>query len=196
MPLSREKCETLLDLAREAIRHALTGRAYAPPEPDDPALLEPAGCFVTLHELDSHRLRGCIGRLNTLPLWRAVVNCSGEVLDDPRFAHEPVSLEELPTLEIEISVLGPLRPATDPLDFDPQLDGIYLSIGGRSGCFLPQVARETGWSREQLLSRLCTEKMGFESETWKRPETRLQVFSTQTIGPVPFESPAGDSSGH
>ncbi len=74
------------------------------------------------------------------------------------------------------------------MDFEPLLDGIYLTIAGRSGCFLPQVARETGWSRERLLSQLCTEKLGIAAELWKSPEARLQTFSTQMIGPVPFDS--------
>ncbi len=192
MPLSREQSETLLDLARDAIRHALTGRSFTPAHPNDTALLEPAGCFVTLHEHGSHRLRGCIGRLNASPLWQSAISSAIDALDDPRFAADPVSVEELPSLEIEISVLSPLRPAADPLDFDPQRDGIYLSIAGRSGCFLPDVGRETGWSREQLLSKLCTEKMGFEADTWRRAEARLQVFSTQAIGPAPFANSSAD----
>jgi AMMECR1 domain-containing protein len=129
-----------------------------------------------------------MGRLHTCPLWQAVISSAADVLEDPRFHGEPVSLSELARLEIEISILSPLRPAAHPLDFEPLLDGIYLTIAGRSGCFLPQVARETGWSREELLSRLCTEKLGFAAETWKRREALLQVFSTQTIGPALFES--------
>jgi len=189
MHLSPAECETALGWAREAILQALMGQSYSPGPPEDPVLLAAAGCFVTLHELGTRRLRGCIGRLDTCPLWRAVISSAADVLNDPRFQNDRVTLDELPRLEMEISVLSPLRPAADPLDFDLQLDGIYLTIAGRSGCFLPQVARETGWSREQLLSRLCTEKMGFGPDTWKRPEARLQVFSTQTIGPEPFTPP-------
>jgi len=40
------------------------------------------------------------------------------------------------------------------------MTAIYLTLNGRSGVFLPQVARETGWRRDQLLDRLCTEKDG------------------------------------
>jgi AmmeMemoRadiSam system protein A len=186
MQLSPHECAPALGLARDAIRHALRGEVFSPPQPQDGALLSPAGCFVTLHERNTHRLRGCIGRLDTCPLWRAVVSAASGVLDDPRFQDHRVTLDELETLELEISVLSPLRPAAHPMDFEPASDGIYLTIAGRSGCFLPQVARETGWSREELLSRLCTEKMGFAADTWRRPESRLQVFSTQTIGPAPF----------
>ena len=108
------------------------------------------------------------------------------VLDDPRFSDDPVRLEELPDLEIEISVLSPLHCVPGPLAFKPLTEGIYLACGQRTGCFLPQVARETGWSREQLLDRLCTEKMGLPAGAWNVPGAELSVFSTVTIGPEPF----------
>jgi AMMECR1 domain-containing protein len=50
------------------------------------------------------------------------------------------------------------------------------------------VARETGWTREQLLSRLCVEKMGLPADAWKLPGAKLQVFTTSVVGPEPFES--------
>jgi AmmeMemoRadiSam system protein A len=186
----------LLEAARETIRRHLGGRANAggadarlePLPCPDPDLMTPGGCFVSLHELRTHRLRGCVGRMDaSQPLWLSVCNSAVGVLDDPRFHEEPVRLAELPTLEIEISVLSPMRPAPTPLDFDPQEQGIYLIHGKRSGCFLPQVARETGWNREQLLTRLCVEKMGLSPDAWREPVARLMVFSTVVIGPEPFE---------
>lgn len=154
----------------------------------DPMLLQPAGCFVTLHESTTHRLRGCIGRLDTAqPLLPTVEHMAQAVLEDPRFVDHPVAPEELPHLELEITVIFPLRPAAHALDFEPLDDGIYLTIDGWSGCFLPQVARETGWTKEQLLSRLCTEKMGLPADAWQGPGAKLHVFSTYVIGPEPFE---------
>jgi AMMECR1 domain-containing protein len=108
------------------------------------------------------------------------------VLADPRFDNRRVQLAELPSLDIEISILSPLRPAATPLDFDLLNDGIYLMLNGRSGVFLPQVARETGWRRDQLLDRLCTEKMGFPAGSWRFPGAQLFVFTTKILGPVPF----------
>lgn len=108
------------------------------------------------------------------------------VLEDPRFLTDPVRLEELPLLDIELSILSPLRPAEHPLDFEPLLDGIYLTFGDRSGCFLPQVARETGWSKQQLLDRLCTEKLGLSPLAWKHPASRLYRFTALLIGPERF----------
>lgn len=108
-------------------------------------------------------------------------------LDDPRFAERPVEYAELPRLLIEVTLIGPLAPAAHPLDFDPLLDGVVLHAGGATGCFLPQVARETGWGREQLLERLGEEKLELAPDAWRRPDARLERFRTLQIGPEPFE---------
>lgn len=193
MVLTPQQQQTLLDAARDVIRSTLSGQPLAPVETVDAALPQPAGCFVTLHERGTHRLRGCVGQLEaSRPLIEAVRHAAASVLEDPRFHDDRVRLGELPELEIEISVLSPLRRVDDPLDFDLLNDGIYLTLGGRSGCFLPQVARETGWSKEQLLARLCTEKMGYPPAAWQLPDARMQVFSTLQIGPEPFVGTSQD----
>jgi AmmeMemoRadiSam system protein A len=149
--------------------------------------MQPAGCFVSLHESASHRLRGCMGRLDSnTALAQVVHQTAASVLNDPRFTTNRVTLDQLPNLELDISVLSPLQPAANPLDFDLLNDGIYLTISNRTGCFLPQVARETGWSREQLLGRLCSEKMNFPPKMWQHPAARLQKFTAIILGPEPF----------
>lgn len=188
MLLPPQHHRTLLDIARAVIRSTLAGQP--PPEihTNEPALLQPAGCFVSLHEQGTHRLRGCVGRMDAAdPLIVALRKASASVLGDPRFRGDAVGLYELPILEIEVSILSPLRPAPGLLDFDPLLEGIFLKLGARSGVFLPQVARETGWTKEQLLGRLCTEKMGMPPDAWRRPGAQLLVFSTQIVGPERFE---------
>lgn len=188
MLVAAEHKRLLLDAARVMIRRALRGEPPQFVSCPEPALLSPGGCFVSLHEQRTHRLRGCVGRLDaSQPLWDSVHRSALNVLDDPRFADDRVRFDELPSLEIEISVLSPMRLASSPSDFDPQTEGIYLVHHGRSGCFLPQVARETGWGREQLLMRLCTEKMSLPPNAWREPGARLMVFSTLVIGPEPFE---------
>jgi AmmeMemoRadiSam system protein A len=193
MFLSPHHQRLLLDAARDTIRTSLRGDAQ-PPDDDaddlrDPVLAQPAGCFVTLHRLGTHELRGCVGRLDAVdPLLRAVRKAAASVLHDPRFGDNPVRYEELPSLQIDVSVLSPLRPAHDPLDFDLRNEGIYLTWGDRAGCFLPQVARETGWGKEQLLARLCVEKMGLPPIAWKDHRARLYHFTTIEVGPEPFEA--------
>lgn len=187
MELTADQCSLLLDLARQTIRQRLARQDAPPISADDPAFAQPASCFVTLHTLQEHRLRGCIGQLHADgPLLGCVKEMALAVLDDPRFRGDPITLDELPDLAIEITVLSPLEPAGHPLDFAPLEHGIYLQCQGETGCFLPQVAMETGWTHEQLLARLCTEKMGLAATAWQSPAARLYRFTTTIIGPEPF----------
>lgn len=185
MELSPTSREELLRIATSALRAAVLGRELILSPPTDPDLLQPAGCFVSLHERDSHRLRGCIGRLEaSSPLWQIVRETAVNVLDDPRFVDRRVTPGELSELQMEVSVLSPLKPAVSCVEFDLLNDGIYLILGERAGCFLPQVARETGWTKEQLLDRLCTEKLGMPAGTWRSGDAKLMRFSTLIIGPT------------
>ncbi|HEV2292896.1 MAG TPA: AmmeMemoRadiSam system protein A [Tepidisphaeraceae bacterium] len=182
-PASRSE---LLGIARSGLRAAVEGRELILPAPTHPELLQPAGCFVSLHERQSHRLRGCVGRLEaSSPLWEIVRETAANVLDDPRFVQQRVTVDDLPLLDIELSVLSPLQPAGSCEEFDLLNEGIYLTCGERTGCFLPQVARETGWTREQLLERLCTEKLGLPGSAWRSGDVTLMRFTTLVIGPEP-----------
>jgi AmmeMemoRadiSam system protein A len=186
MDLSPGSRSELLQIARSSLRAAVDGRELilAPPSATD--LLQPAGCFVSLHERESHRLRGCIGRLEaSSPLWQIVRETAATVLDDPRFVEQRVTVSDLPKLDLEVSVISPLAPAATCTSFDLLNDGIYLTCGERTGCFLPQVARETGWTREQLLDRLCTEKLGIDPRAWRRGDAKLMRFTTLIVGPEP-----------
>ena len=139
---------------------------------------------MSLHRAHDHRLRGCVGRLDAkLSLGEIVCAMALGVLEDPRFITDPVRFDELPELHIELSILSPLRAMASPLDFDLLNEGIYLTHAGRSGCFLPQVARETQGDKEQLLARLCAEKMGIPAIAWRHAETRAFSFTTLIIGP-------------
>ena len=180
----------LLRIARTALRAAVERRELVLAPPTTPELLQPAGCFVSLHERDTHRLRGCIGRLEASdPLWSVVRDAAVNVLDDPRFVEHRVQADDLPRLEIEVSVISPLVPAPSCTSFDVLNDGIYLTYGERTGCFLPQVARETGWTREQLLDRLCTEKLGVDPRAWRSGDAKLMRFTTLIVGPEPVVEP-------
>jgi len=211
VPLTPAQRDLLLNLARAGLLERLASAGGSAPERDGPQdrvsevaaatagahkadddhtptsdaeLTTPAGCFVSLHEKVTHRLRGCVGRLDPeMPLWRVVRETAGDVLRDPRFTDTPVTVDDLPILELEISVLSPPHLAAGPLDFDPLTDGIYLVHGKRTGFFLPQVARETRWSKQQLLNRLCDEKLGLPCDAWQKPEAKLFTFKVEVIGP-------------
>lgn len=189
MKITAEVGAYLLELARREIRARLRGvmEADEPAEPQDDVLRRPAGCFVSLHSHSRQKLRGCIGRLEARwPLKEVVTKMARSVLDDPRFVDDPVRIDELADLEIEISILTPPRRLNGPEEFDLWNDGICMSLEDRRGLFLPQVARETGWTRQQLLDRLCREKMGLPADAWRDPRARFEAFSTIILGPQRF----------
>jgi AMMECR1 domain-containing protein len=120
------------------------------------------------------------------PFREMLVSASESVIGDPRFLTQLVTRQELPNLTVEVTILGPLEKAKSTLDFEPLERGIHLTFRGRSGLFLPQVARETKWTREQLLARLCTEKLGAPESAWQDPTAELRTFSAHVIGPESF----------
>jgi AmmeMemoRadiSam system protein A len=194
--LTPDQCRLLLDAARVVILGKVRGddpapsailSSLTPARTDDPVFWQPAGCFVSLHEIGTHRLRGCVGRIEAdRTLLEAVRSAARSVLRDPRFDDDPVQPHELERIELEISVLAPPRPCPSIEQYQPLRDGIIVHFAGRTGLFLPQVARETGWSREQLLARLCSEKMGLPADAWQDEEARLETFSTLILGPEPL----------
>jgi AmmeMemoRadiSam system protein A len=189
MNISPETQSAILTLAADTITRRLGGNPLPLLPLTDPIFAEPAGCFVSLHRGDNHTLRGCIGVLDTgKPLREALTSAAESVIGDPRFYNQPISREELPELTVEVTILGPLQKTKSTLDFEPQRDGIHLTFRGRTGLFLPQVARETGWTREQLLARLCTEKLGIPENCWTDPAAELKTFPAEVIGPVPLNT--------
>ena len=171
----------LLTLARETVKAVIAGtRAPAPPS-DDPALAALCGCFVTLKTRG--RLRGCIGQfISDRPLIELVAEMAdASASKDPRFFDHPLTARDLSHLEIEISVLSPLARALDPLNLRLGVDGIYIKRGYASGCFLPQVATETGWTTEEFLSYCCSHKAGLPPDAWKDPKTEVYLCTAEVF---------------
>ena len=99
--------------------------------------------------------------------------------EDPRFP--PVELNELDNLEIEISALSPLEKVDSADKIKLGVHGVILRRGFRSGVFLPQVATETGWSKEEFLSNLCAHKAGLPADAWRQKGTELYVFTAEVF---------------
>jgi AmmeMemoRadiSam system protein A len=189
MDISPETQTAVLSYAADVVTRRLGGNPLPLSPLDDPLFSKPSGCFVSIHRADNHTLRGCIGMLDTgRPFREALTAASESVIGDPRFYAQPISREELPSLTVEVTLLGPLQKAKSTLDFEPLIHGIHLTFRSRTGLFLPQVARETGWTRQQLLGRLCTEKLGVPEAAWNDPAAELRTFTADVLGPVPFTS--------
>ncbi len=178
--LSKDDKNQLLAIARETLEHAI--REGGLPEIDpltlSPSLKAPGGAFVTLNKND--RLRGCIGRFDASePLYKVVQEMAvAAATRDYRF--DPVHRSELGNIRIEISVLTPMRKISSINEFDPDKDGIYMRKGARSGTFLPQVAKETGWTKEELLGHCAQDKAGIGWDGWKDAE--LFVYEAIVFG--------------
>jgi AmmeMemoRadiSam system protein A len=174
--------QTLLRVARDTVEAVVTRKPVPKPESGDTELNAPCGCFVTLK--NNERLRGCIGQFTSeSPLIELVSEMAkASATGDPRFLADPITADELPHLDIEISVLSPLKQTDDPLSLRLGVDGIYIKRGCTSGCFLPQVAAETGWTKEQFLSYCCAHKAGLPADAWKDPDTEVYLFTADVFG--------------
>ena len=172
----------LLKVAKDTVLAAVSGRPVFDPESDDPELLVEQGCFVTLKNGD--QLRGCIGQfVSDKPLIEMVCQMAvSSCLHDPRFGGDRITETELAELDIEISVLSPMEKTDDPLSLRLGVDGIYITDGRTSGCFLPQVATETGWSVEEFLGYCCAHKAGLAFDAWKHAETEVYLFTADVFG--------------
>jgi len=174
--------QMLLKTARDTVKAVIGGGVLPEPKSDDPELGAHCGCFVTLK--NHGRLRGCIGQFTSdKPLIELVVEMAkASATGDPRFFADLITADELGQLDVEISVLSPLQKADDPLSLRLGVDGIYIKRGGASGCFLPQVATETGWSKEEFLSYCCAHKAGLLADAWKEAETEVYLFTAEAFG--------------
>lgn len=174
--------QILLKVARDTVKAVIIGKALPKPKSSDPELNAPCGCFVTLK--NGEQLRGCIGQFTSdKSLIELVVEMAkASATGDPRFFADPITADELGQLDVEISVLSPLQKTDDPLSLRLGVDGIYIKRGCTSGCFLPQVASETGWSKKEFLSYCCVHKAGLPADAWKDPETEVYLFTAEVFG--------------
>ena len=173
----------LLKTARDTVTAVIKGTpALKPPQSNDPELTAHCGCFVTLK--NGVHLRGCIGQfVADRPLIEMVIEMAkASATGDPRFFDEPITAGELDELDIEISVLSPLKRTDNPLSLRLGIDGIYIKKGRAGGCFLPQVATETGWTKEEFLSYCCSHKAGLRPDAWKDAKTEVYLFTAEVFG--------------
>jgi len=180
--LDADARRALIAVAREAVAAVAAGREPAAPAPPSPELQDPGAAFVTLRR--DGDLRGCIGHLAPgQPLWRSVQEMAAAAASrDDRF--EPVPIDEVPDMRIEISVLSPRRRVAGPGDVRVGRDGLYVSRGTLSGLLLPQVAPDHGWTAEEFLSQTCR-KAGLPLDAWRDPTTVIEAFTAEVFGEDP-----------
>ncbi|HOD35662.1 MAG TPA: AmmeMemoRadiSam system protein B [Syntrophales bacterium] len=177
--LSEEDKKSLLEHARNTIECRLKGKPLPSLSSASGATREKRGAFVSLKK--QGRLRGCIGYIEARkPLAQAVSDMAlAAAFKDPRFP--PLKREELADLDIEISVLTPLKKMKDINDIKIGRDGLYVVRGFQSGLLLPQVATEYRWDRLTFLKETCY-KAGLPAEAWKEEGTEIYTFSAEVFG--------------
>jgi len=177
--LNTQQKKKLLEIARMAIQSYLQTRKKIQVSESDKILNQKTGAFVTLNK--NKKLRGCIGNLiGTELLYLTVRDMAIEAaVDDPRFP--AVNEAELKEIEIEISVLSPLEKVPSAERIELGKHGVLVRKGGHSGVFLPQVAIETGWSKEEFLSYLCAHKAGLSKDAWKDKDTEIYIFTAEVF---------------
>jgi AmmeMemoRadiSam system protein A len=176
--LTPEEKQILLQTARQAITSRLEKRKPKYPEPTE-LLKKKCGAFVTLHKQGS--LRGCIGFVVAgKPLIDTVAEAAqSSAFGDPRFP--ALTAREVDQIDIEISVLSPLRRIESVEEIRVGEHGISLRSGFSSGLLLPQVATEYGWDRDTFLTHTCR-KAGLQGDCWRSPDTEIEIFSAVVFG--------------
>ena len=174
-PLSRDDEKALLGLARESIEWYLTCKTAPLPRGFSAAANIKEGAFVTLKE--NGELRGCIGHMaEDMPLCHNVGSMAlAAAFEDTRF--HPVTKDELRQIKIEISALTPLKKVSGADQIRLGTDGVVIRKSDHSAVYLPQVATEQGWTREEMLNHLCL-KAGLPTEAWR---TGTQFYTFQAI---------------
>ena len=175
--LSESDRRQLLDLARRALE-ARVRRVPPPIAECGGGLAVRHAAFVSIHCRGD--LRGCLGHLALdTPLGQTIVHLAGVVADsDPRFS--AVSLNELPDLQVEISVLTSPREIDAITQIEVGRHGLIVEDGRRRGLLLPQVAVEHLWTREMFLEHTCI-KAGLPRNAWQHG-ARVLVFEAQVFG--------------
>ena len=166
--------ETLRHIAETVVENKARGKPVPEFTVDSPVLEEKRGAFVTINKRG--QLRGCIGYVQPYkPLYQTVEEMAAQAaFNDPRF--DPVIEMELPDLEIEISVLTPLRRIKDVEEIEVGKHGILIEKGYNSGLLLPQVATEYGWDRKTFLEHTCL-KAGLPTNAWAEKDVAISIFS-------------------
>ena len=176
MNLSPADKKLLLQVARDSIAARLQGKAATPVKVSSPVLEECRGAFVSLHRRG--QLRGCIGYIDAVkPLLQTVREMApAAAFQDPRF--RPLQTDELADLEIEISVLTPMRLIKNPDEIEVGRHGLYIVKGPNRGLLLPQVATQCHWDRQTFLEQTC-HKAGLPPNAWKDPGAQIFIFGAE-----------------
>jgi len=168
-----------LQIARKSIKAAFNEEVIEHYIPEGSVLNEIHGVFVTLRK--NGELKGCVGDFEPNSFLKDAI-CEIAVksaFSDSRF--KALDEDELGDIEIEISVLSKLQEIESYKDFIPGKHGILIADGERSGTYLPQVAVEQEWNRDQMLENVTVEKAGLKSMSWKEGKYLMYTYTANVF---------------
>lgn len=130
------------------------------------------------------QLRGCIGTFQPLALQRGLEQYTIQsAFHDRRF--QPIALDEVPRLQCAVSLLSPMEPCTDFLDWDVGTHGVYIVLldlatktkppRPRTATFLPEIAPAQRWSKVQTIDH-ALRKAGWTDEITDERRAALEVY--------------------
>jgi len=180
--LSTDEKKELISLVRKVIEEKLFAKSKLLPKLDSPIFKEKKGAFVTIRKLDN--LRGCIGVIEAKDPLNVVIErmAYSSAFEDPRFS--PLTREEYPNINIEISVLSKPHKVNSPNEVIVGKHGIIISHDHRRGLLLPQVAVENNWDREEFLNHGCI-KAYLAPDKWK-DDAIIEVFEADVFSEKDF----------
>ncbi|KAI9845053.1 MAG: hypothetical protein M1838_001910 [Thelocarpon superellum] len=126
----------------------------------------------TINRSGSKSLRGCIGTFEAQEVGDGLRSYAlTSAFSDSRFA--PITRQELPHLEVGVTLLTDFEHAATPTSWDLGTHGLRISFHHRArrygATYLPDVAVEQGWSKEETLVSLMR-KAGWDGgkDDWDR----------------------------
>ncbi|MEO0074867.1 MAG: AmmeMemoRadiSam system protein B [candidate division WOR-3 bacterium] len=175
---TKQEQQELINIARKTLESYINNKIKPIFKPSTERLKEEYGVFVTLKK--HGELRGCIGYVQGIkPLYEAVADMTiAAATEDPRFPS--VQKFELKDIDIEITVMTPLKKIASIDEIIVGKHGLLIKRGNRSGLLLPQVATEEGWDKITFLQHTCW-KAGLPENAWQDKNTEIYIFSGTII---------------
>lgn len=177
-PMALQATSSMAAYCFAVVESAIAGRECPSPPPTVSSAIQDVNCpiFVCFKHTDSGQLRGCIGSFASKPLLSQLVTyAKAAAFEDRRFS--PVKQTELAQLKCTVSLLHSFERTSSWDDWVVGTHGIQIEFqnGAYHGTFLPSVAAEQGWTKEETLQHLI-QKAGYRGSAVKLQEVKVERY--------------------
>jgi AmmeMemoRadiSam system protein B/uncharacterized protein (TIGR00296 family) len=182
LKLSLDEQKTILRLARESLVSLVTSQRK--PEVNlstyrlTDRLKEKSALYVTLYKNNAVRGRACFAKPE-MPLYEALIDrVEAAAFYHPQY--KMVSPDELPTIDIEITVNGPARRIKTPEEINFGSDGAMIFFGKQAGIIMPFDYLPWAHSPEDVLGGVCR-VASLQPDAWKKRRAKILAFPCETF---------------